>query len=62
VLLAFQVTARAEAFWQLTELLVRHEVAEEVVVYPALRKLTGGKGSQMRVSLNNRKLSTPCPC
>jgi hemerythrin superfamily protein len=34
--------ARAELFWKLTNDLVRHEVAEEVVVYPALRKVPGG--------------------
>lgn len=33
---------RGELFWKLTNDLVRHEVAEEVVVYPALRKLPGG--------------------
>jgi hemerythrin superfamily protein len=32
----------AERFWSLTDLLVRHEVAEEMVVYPALRDLPGG--------------------
>ena len=31
--------ARPELFWKLTDELVRHEVAEEVVVYPAVRKL-----------------------
>jgi hemerythrin superfamily protein len=34
--------ARAELFWQLTEQLVRHEVGEEVIVYPELRKLPEG--------------------
>jgi hemerythrin superfamily protein len=34
---------RAELFWKLTDHLVRHEVAEEVVVYPALRKVPGGE-------------------
>jgi hypothetical protein len=29
-------------FWKLTNDLVRHEVAEELVVYPALRDLPGG--------------------
>ncbi|HET6964418.1 MAG TPA: hemerythrin domain-containing protein [Acidimicrobiales bacterium] len=33
---------RARAFAELAEMLVRHEVAEEAVVYPALRKLAGG--------------------
>lgn len=33
---------RAERFWKLTDQLVRHEVAEEVVVYPALRQVPGG--------------------
>lgn len=33
---------RAELFWKLTDQLVRHEVAEEVVVYPALRQVPGG--------------------
>lgn len=33
---------RGELFWKLTNDLVRHEVAEETVVYPALRKLPGG--------------------
>lgn len=33
---------RGELFWKLTNDLVRHEVAEEVVVYPALRHLAGG--------------------
>lgn len=32
----------AETFWRLIEILVHHEVAEEIVVYPALRKLPGG--------------------
>jgi hemerythrin superfamily protein len=34
---------RAELFWKLTDLLVRHEVAEEMVVYPALRSVPGGE-------------------
>jgi iron-sulfur cluster repair protein YtfE (RIC family) len=34
--------ARPELFWKLTDELVRHEVAEEVVIFPALRKLPGG--------------------
>lgn len=34
--------SRAEAFWKLTDELVRHEVAEEVILYPALRSLPGG--------------------
>ena len=34
--------ARPELFWKLTDELVRHEVAEEVVVYPRLRELPGG--------------------
>jgi len=33
---------RVELFWKLTNDLVRHEVAEEIVLYPALRKLPGG--------------------
>ncbi len=33
---------KASEFWELTQQLVRHEVAEEVVVYPALRELPGG--------------------
>lgn len=33
---------RDDAFRRLTELLVRHEVAEELVVYPALRDADGG--------------------
>ncbi len=35
-------TRRKELFCQLTHELVRHEVAEELVVYPALRDLPGG--------------------
>lgn len=35
--------AREELFWKLTDQLVRHEVGEEMVVYPALRGLPGGK-------------------
>ncbi len=35
-------SGRAELFWKLTEQLVRHEVAEEVTVYPALRDLPEG--------------------
>lgn len=34
--------SRGELFWKLTNDLVRHEVAEEIVVYPALRRLPGG--------------------
>lgn len=34
---------RVADFWQLMQELVRHEVAEEVVVYPAVRKLPGGE-------------------
>jgi hemerythrin superfamily protein len=34
--------SREELFWKLTDQLVRHEVAEQVVVYPALRQLPGG--------------------
>src|SRR6185437_6140227 len=34
--------SREELFWKLTDQLVRHEVAEQVVVYPALRELPGG--------------------
>jgi hemerythrin superfamily protein len=33
---------RGALFWKLTNDLVRHEVAEELVVYPALRQLPGG--------------------
>ena len=33
---------RSQLFWTLTNELVRHEVAEELVVYPALRRLPGG--------------------
>lgn len=33
---------RVERFWKLVNELVRHEVAEEIVVYPALRRLRGG--------------------
>lgn len=33
---------RGELFWKLTNDLVRHEVAEEIVVYPALREVPGG--------------------
>jgi hemerythrin superfamily protein len=35
---------RAELFWKLTDQLIRHEVAEEVVVYPVVRKEPGGEG------------------
>jgi hemerythrin superfamily protein len=34
--------SRDELFWTLTDQLVRHEVGEEVVVYPALKDLPGG--------------------
>lgn len=34
--------SRAELFWKLTDQLVRHEIAEELVVYPVVRKLAGG--------------------
>ena len=33
---------RGQLFWELTDQLVRHEVGEEVVVYPALRHEPGG--------------------
>jgi hemerythrin superfamily protein len=33
---------RGQLFWELTDQLVRHEVGEEVVVYPALRQEPGG--------------------
>lgn len=33
---------RAELFWRLTDQLVRHEVGEQIVVYPALKELPGG--------------------
>lgn len=35
-------STRGELFWKLTNDLVRHEVAEELVVYPRLRLLPGG--------------------
>jgi len=35
---------RAEWFWKLTDQLVRHEVAEELIVYPVLREIPGGVG------------------
>jgi hypothetical protein len=34
--------ARGELFWKLMDQLVRHEVGEQVVVYPALKELPGG--------------------
>jgi iron-sulfur cluster repair protein YtfE (RIC family) len=37
-----QPEARPELFWKLTDELVRHEVAEEVVIFPALREVPGG--------------------
>ncbi|MGH9087244.1 MAG: hemerythrin domain-containing protein [Acidimicrobiales bacterium] len=36
------LAGRNELFWTLTHDVVRHEVAEEVVVYPAARDLPGG--------------------
>lgn len=36
------VGKRNELFWKLVNELARHEVAEEVVMYPALRQLPGG--------------------
>ena len=36
------LSGRNELFWRLTHELVRHEAAEENVVYPALRDLPGG--------------------
>jgi hemerythrin superfamily protein len=33
---------RGQLFWELMDQLVRHEAAEEVVVYPALRQEPGG--------------------
>jgi Hemerythrin HHE cation binding domain len=33
---------RSELFWKLTDQLVRHEIGEEIVVYPELRDLPGG--------------------
>ena len=33
---------RGELFWKLTDQLVRHEVGEQVVVYPALKEFAGG--------------------
>ncbi len=41
-LAAAPADGRAELFWKLTNDLVRHEVAEEVVVYPAVRDVPGG--------------------
>jgi hemerythrin superfamily protein len=35
--------SRADLFWELVNQLMRHEVAEEVVVYPALRAEPGGE-------------------
>jgi len=32
------VEQRGELFWRLTEQLVRHEVAEEIVLYPEIRR------------------------
>lgn len=40
---AVSLSGRIELFWDLTHTLVRHEVAEEIVVYPAVRDLPGGK-------------------
>lgn len=40
---AVGASTRGELFWKLTNDLVRHEVAEEVVVYPQLRQLPGGE-------------------
>jgi hemerythrin superfamily protein len=37
-----QAPVRGQLFWELMEQLVRHEAAEEVVVYPALREEPGG--------------------
>lgn len=34
--------ARAELFWKLTDELIRHEVAEDVALYPFVRELPGG--------------------
>ncbi|MGA3215115.1 MAG: hemerythrin domain-containing protein [Acidimicrobiales bacterium] len=49
----------ADAFWALIELLVRHEVAEEAVVYPALRKIPGGpKIADARVAEHSEVLGT----
>lgn len=36
-------TARIQLFWDLTHELMRHEVAEETAVYPAVRDLPGGE-------------------
>jgi hemerythrin superfamily protein len=36
-------TSRAELFWKLTDMLVRHEVAEEVVVYPVVKEYPDGQ-------------------
>ena len=41
-LAAAPADGRGELFWKLTNDLVRHEVAEEVVVYPAVRDVPGG--------------------
>ena len=34
--------ARSDLFWEFIDVLVRHEVAEEVVVFPVVRKFPGG--------------------
>lgn len=49
----------AETFWRLIEILVHHEVAEEIVVYPALRTLPGDQGSPTPEPLSSRRWSTP---
>jgi hypothetical protein len=36
--------SRAELFWKLTDQLVRHEIGEELVVYPVLRESLDGAG------------------
>jgi hypothetical protein len=36
------VDLHPELFWKLTDQLVRHEVAEEIVVYPAMMSVPGG--------------------
>lgn len=35
--------SRSELFWKLTDQLVRHEAAEQEIVYPAIKRLPGGE-------------------
>jgi iron-sulfur cluster repair protein YtfE (RIC family) len=45
------VDTREELFWKLTDQLMRHEVGEQLVVYPELRRLPGGEAiAQARVA------------